>query len=80
MPLKDMGCLMQLRYLDAAAETLEWPLTVLRRATIPLLERESYSRPWFLTSLVSEQVTPLKYKLLQRKCYSRPCFLNSLVS
>ena len=80
MPLKDMGCLVQLQYLDAAAGTLEWPLTVLRRATIPLLERESYSRPWFLTSLVSGQVTPLKYKLLQRKCYSRPCFLNSLVS
>ena len=44
---------MQLFYLDAAAEILEWPLTMLRKATIPLLERECYSRPWFLAALVS---------------------------
>ena len=43
----------QLFYLDAAAEILEWPLTMLRKATIPLLERECYSRPWFLAALVS---------------------------
>ena len=44
---------MQLRQLDTAAEILEWPLTILRRATIPLLERDCYSRAWFLTSLVT---------------------------
>ena len=44
---------MQLRQLDTAAEILEWPLTILRKATIPLLERDCYSRPWFLTSLVT---------------------------
>ena len=48
----------QLFYLDAAAEILEWPLTMLRKATIPLLERECYSRLWFLTALVSPTPAP----------------------
>ena len=49
----------QLFYLDAAAEILEWPLAMLRKATIPLLERECYSRPWFLAALVSPQQHPV---------------------
>lgn len=53
---------MQLEYLDSAAEILEWPLTILRRATIPLLERECYSRPWFLTALVS--LHPITYVVI----------------
>ena len=48
---------MQMHNLDAAAEILEWPLTIFRRATIPLLERDCYSRPWFLISMVRLQTS-----------------------
>jgi hypothetical protein len=46
---------MQLCWLERAADAAEWPLTVLRRATVPLLEQEFYRRPWFLASLVRSQ-------------------------
>ncbi|BDA43166.1 probable mitochondrial sodium/calcium exchanger protein [Coccomyxa sp. Obi] len=38
--------------LERIASIAEWPLLVLRRATVPIVEQEFYSRPWFLTSLV----------------------------
>lgn len=31
-------------------DIIELPFTLVRRATIPLIEQDSYSRPWFLAS------------------------------
>ena len=31
---------------------LEWPFSVARRATIPLVESEAYDHVWFLVSLL----------------------------
>lgn len=41
-----------LNALDKAMDFCELPLTVLRRGTIPLLEQECYSKPWFIASLL----------------------------
>ncbi|EIE22196.1 hypothetical protein COCSUDRAFT_55891 [Coccomyxa subellipsoidea C-169] len=38
--------------LEVIASTVEWPLLIIRHATVPIVEQEFYSRPWFLTSLV----------------------------
>lgn len=47
--------------LDRAMDTCELPLTILRRGTIPLLEQESYSKPWFISSLVLGPVMVVMY-------------------
>lgn len=39
----------------------EYPLTLLRRASIPLLDAESYHRPWFLASLLLCPLAALLY-------------------
>ena len=41
-----------LAILDRAMDGCELPLTILRRGSIPLLEQECYSKPWFIASLV----------------------------
>ncbi|KAK9915399.1 hypothetical protein WJX75_008652 [Coccomyxa subellipsoidea] len=38
--------------LEMIASKVEWPLLIIRHATVPIVEQEFYSRPWFLTSLV----------------------------
>ena len=38
--------------IDRVMDSCELPLTLLRRGTIPLLEQDCYSKPWFITSLV----------------------------
>ena len=48
-------------FLDKAMDACELPLTVLRRGTIPLLEQESYSKPWFIASLVFGPVMLMLY-------------------
>ncbi|KAL0053639.1 hypothetical protein WJX82_008689 [Trebouxia sp. C0006] len=47
--------------LDRAMDLCELPLTVLRRGTIPLLEQECYSKPWFIASLVFGPVMVAMY-------------------
>ncbi|KAL3137711.1 hypothetical protein ABBQ38_004978 [Trebouxia sp. C0009 RCD-2024] len=47
--------------LDKAMDACELPLTVLRRGTIPLLEQESYSKPWFIASLAFGPVMLMLY-------------------
>lgn len=47
--------------MDKAMDACELPLTVLRRGTIPLLEQESYSKPWFIASLVFGPVMLMLY-------------------
>lgn len=47
--------------LDKAMDACELPLTVLRRGTIPLLEQESYSKPWFVASLAFGPVMLMLY-------------------
>lgn len=48
----------QLGVLERIASIAEWPLLVIRRATVPIVEQEFYSRPWFLTSLVCTRPPP----------------------
>lgn len=50
-----------LNTLDKAMDFCELPLTVLRRGTIPLLEQECYSKPWFIASLVFGPVMVVMY-------------------
>ncbi|DBA93227.1 TPA: hypothetical protein ACH3X2_003522 [Trebouxia sp. C0005] len=47
--------------LDKAMDFCELPFTVLRRGTIPLLEQECYSKPWFIASLVFGPVMVAMY-------------------
>ena len=42
----------QLAAVVKVADAAELPLVVLRRATVPVLDPEFYSRHWFLASLV----------------------------
>lgn len=71
---------MQLRQLDTAAEILEWPLTILRRATIPLLERDCYSRAWFLTSLVTFLTSSFNLPWATSRLTSMHCIRNERCS
>lgn len=50
-----------LAWLLAVTTAMEWPLTLLRRATIPLIEQESYSRQWMLISIASCPVAVAVY-------------------
>lgn len=47
-----VGVSWQLGVLEMIASKVEWPLLIIRHATVPIVEQEFYSRPWFLTSLV----------------------------
>lgn len=48
-------------WLSAFFTALEYPFVLLRRATIPLVEAEGYSRPWFLVSLVGAPLAVCAY-------------------
>lgn len=49
------------QWIFAFFAVLEYPFVLLRRATIPLVEAEGYSRPWFLVSLVGAPLAVCLY-------------------
>eukprot|EP00884_Botryococcus_braunii_P009487 jgi/Botrbrau1/1853/Bobra.146_1s0044.1 len=51
----------KIRWIIGLFMVLEYPFVMLRRATIPLVEAEGYSRPWFLVSLVGAPLAVCLY-------------------